>query len=163
MLGAEMPNMPRSISKTLMFGLHFGARFLRPMTLGVRSVVIDGENKVFLVRHSYIDGWHLPGGGVEPGETVLQAMTRELLEEGAIEQTGPPDFHGIFFNNQYSKRDHVAVYVIREFRVAGVRKPDWEIRETGFFPAGDLPPQTGAATRRRIGEIVNGVQKSEFW
>ena len=42
------------------------------MTLGVRGVVLDGEDRVFLVKHSYVAGWHLPGGGVEVGETFLE-------------------------------------------------------------------------------------------
>ena len=63
---------------------------------GVRGVVLDGDNKVFLVRHSYVAGWHLPGGGVEVGD-FLEALRRELVEEGRIELTGEPALHGLFF------------------------------------------------------------------
>src|SRR6201991_4393013 len=95
--------------------LHFYWRFARGMTLGVRAVVLDGDNRVFLVKHSYVAGWHLPGGGVEVGETFRDALQRELMEEGRIEITGEPDLHGMFLNRHVSRRDHVAVYVIRQF------------------------------------------------
>ena len=67
---------------------HLYWRFARGMTLGVRAVVLDGENRVFLVKHSYVAGWHLPGGGVEVGETLRDALQRELAEEGRIELVG---------------------------------------------------------------------------
>src|SRR5205085_1859217 len=50
--------------------LHAYWRFARPMTVGVRALVIDGSGCILLVKHSYVSGWHLPGGGVEPGETL---------------------------------------------------------------------------------------------
>src|ERR1700709_2464574 len=89
--------------------LHLYWRFARGMTLGVRAVVLDRDDRVFLVRHSYVPGWHLPGGGVEGGQTFGDALRRELAEEGRIELAGDPALHGIFLNSHVSPRDHVAV------------------------------------------------------
>src|SRR5437773_10692065 len=60
----------------------------RGMTLGVRAVVLDGDNKVFLVKHSYVSGWHLPGGGVEVGEAFLDALRRDWMEAGRLAWNG---------------------------------------------------------------------------
>src|SRR5215475_13191135 len=95
--------------------LHSYWRFSRGLTLGVRAVVVDGQGRVFLVRHSYVAGWHLPGGGVEPGETLTAALARELAEEGNIMLAEAPALHGMFFNSRVSRRDHVAVFVVRGF------------------------------------------------
>ncbi|MGZ3291139.1 MAG: NUDIX domain-containing protein, partial [Xanthobacteraceae bacterium] len=92
----------RALEPALRRVLHFYWRFARAMTLGVRALVIDGEGRIFLVKHSYVSGWHLPGGGVEAGETLVEAAARELREEGNIELTAPPRLHGIFFNSRAS-------------------------------------------------------------
>src|ERR1700730_17748130 len=92
----------------------------RGMTLGVRGVVVDGTGRVFLVEHSYVAGWHFPGGGVEVGETLRDALARELVEEGNIVLTGTPSLHGVYFHDAYSRRDHIAVFVVRDFRQDGV-------------------------------------------
>jgi 8-oxo-dGTP pyrophosphatase MutT (NUDIX family) len=135
----------------------------RGMTLGVRGVVLDGDNKVFLVRHSYVAGWHLPGGGVEVGETFLEALRRELVEEGRIELTGEPVLHGVFFNGHVSRRDHVAVYVIRQFRQDRLPKPNHEIVECGFYAADALPEATTMGTRLRIAEVRDGTTPITTW
>jgi 8-oxo-dGTP pyrophosphatase MutT (NUDIX family) len=143
--------------------MHLYWRFSRAATLGARAMVIDASGHVFLVKHSYVDGWHLPGGGVETGETLLTALARELAEEGNILMTALPVLHGMFFNSRVSRRDHVAVYIVREFRQYGQPVPDHEIIEHGFFAPDALPDDTGRATRARIAEVFGGVAVGELW
>jgi 8-oxo-dGTP pyrophosphatase MutT (NUDIX family) len=143
--------------------LHLYWWFARGMTLGVRAVVLDRDNRVFLVKHSYVDGWHLPGGGVETGETFGEALRRELLEEGRIELSGEPPLHGLFFNSHVSRRDHVAVYVVREFGQDRLPEANREIIACGFFAATALPDETTRGTRLRISEVLEGKQKIATW
>ena len=142
---------------------HFYWRFARGMTLGVRAVVLDSQNRVFLVEHSYISGWHLPGGGVETGETFRDALQRELEEEGRIALTGEPVLHGLFLNSHISRRDHVAVYVVRHFSQDRLPEPNREIIASGFFAAGALPAETTKGTRLRIAEVLDGQEPIATW
>ena len=142
---------------------HLYWRFARGMTLGVRAVVLDGENRVFLVKHSYVSGWHLPGGGVETGETLRQALQRELTEEGRIELTGEPAFFGVYLNSHVSRRDHVAVFVVRHFNQDRLPEPNREIISTGFFATDELPPDTTTGTRLRISEATENRPQIQTW
>jgi len=143
--------------------MHFYWRFARPMTLGVRALVSDGEGRILLVKHSYVGGWHLPGGGVETGETLGEALARELKEEAGIEPTGAPVLHGVYFNGHASRRDHVALYVVRDFRQVAAPVRSREIVAQGFFALGALPNDTTAATRARVAEVLDGAPASERW
>lgn len=143
--------------------MHLYWRFARGLTLGVRALVLDGEGRVFLVKHSYVEGWHLPGGGVEAGEAMLEALARELHEEGNIELTGPPVLHGMYFHPVYSIRDHVALYLVRQFRQTAPPEPGREIIAHGFFALDALPPGTTSGTRARIAEVMEGRPAAERW
>ena len=143
--------------------LHFYWRFSRGLTLGVRAVVIDGSGRVFLVVHSYVPGWHLPGGGVEIGETAAEALGRELREEGNIELVDRPKLFAVYFNRRISRRDHVALYVVRSFRQSAPPQPNYEIVAHGFFAPDALPPDTTRATRARIAEVLSGRIPTELW
>ena len=158
-----MSRLRRALEPLLRPLVHFYWRFSRGATLGVRAMVIDGTGRIFLVKHSYVDGWHMPGGGVETGETLLAALARELAEEGNIQMTGPPRLHGVFFNKRISRRDHVALFIVREFQQNGPPVPNYEIVEHGFFALDALPEDVSRGTRSRIAEVLGGAAVSELW
>ena len=133
------------------------------MTLGVRAVVLDADSRVFLVRHTYVVGWYLPGGGVEVGQTFRGALERELMEEGRIEVLGEPELHGVFLNSHVSPRDHVIVYVVRQFRQDRMPEPNREIAECGFFALDALPDGTTEGTRLRLAEVLEGRPPIATW
>ncbi|WP_423228323.1 NUDIX domain-containing protein [Rhizobium tumorigenes] len=134
----------------------------RGMTLGVRAACFDSEGRIFLVRHSYLPGWYMPGGGVERHETVEQALAKELREEGNLAILGTPTLIGIYFNRAVSRRDHVAFYRASVEQTAR-RDPDCEIVESGFFALDALPPTTTAATHRRLQEINGNLAPTGYW
>src|SRR5258707_12929425 len=110
---ASLETTRRALEPALRRVLHAYWRFARAMTLGVRALVIDGEGWVFLVKHSYVSGWHLPGGGVEAGETLSEALARERQGAGNIEMTAPPHLHTVFFNSPDSRPSHVRLFICR--------------------------------------------------
>lgn len=159
----QFESLRRSLEPLLRRLFHFYWRFARGLTLGVRAVVIDGTARVFLVKHSYVAGWHLPGGGVEVDETLATALARELREEGNIELSGPPALFAIYLNRRISRRDHVALYVVRAFEQTAPPQPNREIIAHGFFAPGSLPEDTTRGTRHRIAEVLGGRAIGPLW
>jgi len=145
-----------------LFHLYFVLR--RPMTLGVRGLIHDrAANTVLLIRHTYVPGWQLPGGGVERGETMEEALAREIFEEANIALTAPPRLRSVHFNRRSSPRDHVAFYLVEAFNQPAPKRPDREIAEAGFFPLDNLPEGVTPATLRRIAEVFGGAPPSPDW
>lgn len=159
----SISDLRRRLEPALRRVFHFYWRFSRGMTLGVRGLVIDAEGRVFLIKHTYVSGWHLPGGGVEVGETLREALARELVEEGDIEMTRTPEFYGMYLSAEASQRDHVALFVVEHFRQNAALKPNREILDRGFFARDALPEDATAGTRARIAEVIDGAAIAERW
>jgi ADP-ribose pyrophosphatase YjhB (NUDIX family) len=135
----------------------------RGLTLGAQGAVIDRENHILLVRHSYRPGWFFPGGGVEWNETIETALARELEEEVGVSLTEAPELHGVFANFASFPGDHIALFVVRHWR----RREDYyrkgEIAEARMFERQDLPEETDKGTRVRLAEIFDGAPINSLW
>jgi ADP-ribose pyrophosphatase YjhB (NUDIX family) len=159
--------MPNRL-KLLLFSLakpvlRVAYRQTRGMTLGTRTVVLrNADAEVMLVRHAYVPGWLLPGGGVERGETLAAAALRELREEAGLVAEEEPQLHGIFLNDAQFRGDHVACFIVRRFRAEGFT-PGVEIAEARFFPVDRLPDGTTGGTRRRLAEVLQGQDPPPVW
>lgn len=147
--------------KTRLF--HTWFLLTRPMTLGVRALAFDADGRILLVRHTYIRGWHLPGGGVERGQTVVDALARELREEANVEFGQPPRLQSVHLNTRVTKRDHVVLYLCENVRQIAPKERDLEIEEAAFFALDALPETVAASTATRIGEFNDGAAADPFW
>jgi len=138
------------------------SRFSRGVTLGVRGLVLNAAGEVLLVEHTYTPGWHLPGGGVERGETAEDAVVRELIEEAGVRALGRPRLLALYSNHHNHRGDHVAVYRVDLWEPCEPKA--WgEILNRGWFPPDRLPDGVTPATRRRIAEALAGRPSSARW
>ncbi len=147
--------------RTFLHLLLVGVR--RRMVLGARLVLIV-EGKVLLLKHTYMPGWHFPGGGVEPGETAADCARREGREETGYEAGPHLQLLGLYLKvSEATNRDHVAVYVSREARKADEFRPNGEIAAIGWFAPDGLPVEIEPGTAARIREIFEGLPVMERW
>ena len=139
-------------------------RIARPMTLGVRGIVENGEGQVMLVRHTYTSGLFFPGGGVERGERAETALQRELEEEAGVIAQGRPELLGVYSNHRVFRNDHVLLY-----RLALGSWTTCEPTSRGeiaeriwvdpFSPPSDVTP----GTRRRLAEVFGDGGSDGYW
>ncbi len=141
-------------------------RLRRPRTLGVRAVVLDQDERVALVRHTYADKWYLPGGGVKKAESFEAALARELKEEVALGEHEIERVLGVYHSRREGKDDHIVVFVTRVRTDSGsiLQKADlMEIEDASWFPVDQLPAAVSPATARRIAEYKAGLTGMGAW
>jgi len=108
------------------------------LRLGCSAVILDPQGRVLLTRRADNGQWCLPGGAMEPGETVSEACEREVLEETGL-QVRVTRLVGV-----YSNRDALVEYpdgnrfqiVVLNFEaevLAGTMTLSDETTEIGFF------------------------------
>ena len=125
---------------------------IRPVTLGVRLLMVNMQG-VLLVKHTYEPSqWYLVGGGVKRSENLTEAARREAKEEVGAE-LGELKFLGIYTNYLNFKSDQVAVFLCNDFSISG--NSNREIEKFEFFPLDSLPDNLASGHRRRIQEYVD--------
>jgi 8-oxo-dGTP pyrophosphatase MutT (NUDIX family) len=144
----------------LMLGLGTKA-LMSPVAFGVNAVVDDEEGRIILVRHSYMEGLHLPGGGVSVGEPPAEAILRELREEIGLISSAPPEFMGLYTRQFGFITNVVALYRVREAKFKFKR--NLEIREIAHVDPKAPPPEVRPGARRRLAELVGAAPVSPYW
>jgi ADP-ribose pyrophosphatase YjhB (NUDIX family) len=130
----------------------------RPIVIGVRIMLVK-DGKALLVRHTYIDGWYLPGGGVKRGETLEEAARREAREEVGANMKAV-ELLGAYSNFNEYKSDHNLLFLCTDFSLSG--QPDREIAEVRFFPLDGLPENVWPGHRLRLEEYRAGSAHPQF-
>jgi 8-oxo-dGTP pyrophosphatase MutT (NUDIX family) len=133
---------------------------LRPVALGACALV-ERDGKILLVRHSYVPGWLLPGGGVGRGEPPAEAVLRELKEEIGLVKSSPPEFVGL-----YTRRAGWVTNVIALYRVGDadfIFRPNFEIREIRFADPIAPPDGTPPSVQRRLSEFARLQPQGAHW
>ena len=149
------------IKPLLKFTLHPYFRLVRGVTLGVRAVVLEGDNKVLLVRHTYYPGWMFPGGGVEHNQTLEDGLRKELDEEVGVSLRARPELFGVYANFEHFKGDHIALFIVRDWEK--IERQCLEIAEYGFFGLDNLPEGITSGTKRRLHEISSCTDPGDQW
>ena len=126
--------------------------------MGVRVMMIQ-NNKIWLVRHTYVPGWYMPGGGLKRGETLADAARREAFEETGAE-LAQVNLMGAYTNFTEWKTDHAIVFICNDFTITG--KSDGEIAEVGTFSLDELPADVYPPHRLRLDEYRAGKNIPQF-
>lgn len=127
---------------------------LKTQTLGVRAHIENASGEILLVKHTYIQGWHYPGGRVDSFEDSLDAVKREVLEESGIE-VAELSLRGVYSNFSLGRNDHVIFYTGKA--LSDSPKPNrFEISEAKFFSRDELPQDISQSVLRRLSEEQGG-------
>ncbi len=117
--------------------------------IGLFALIFDHEERVLLGHRRDIDWWNLPGGGMEAGETVDEALRREVHEETGLE-VEVEQLVGV-----YSKPQKQEVVLTFRCRITGgTLHPTEEIRESRYFPPDALPVNTLPKHRQRVEDAM---------
>jgi ADP-ribose pyrophosphatase YjhB (NUDIX family) len=117
----------------------------RPLILvGAEVLVFDQDDRLLLTRRADTGDWAIPGGMMEPGESLEETARREVLEETGLD-IGQMQllamYSGPAFYYKYPHGDEVynvsAAYLTREFQ--GELKSDLESTALGFYALNALP------------------------
>ncbi|AOV17746.1 NUDIX hydrolase [Acidihalobacter aeolianus] len=105
--------------------------------LSAHAVITDAEGRVLMLKANYAERrWGLPGGAVDPGETLLETVVRECREELGCE-VEVTYLSGIYYHGALNS--HSAIYRASLVEPAQIMLSE-EHSEWGYFPLEALRP-----------------------
>jgi ADP-ribose pyrophosphatase YjhB (NUDIX family) len=118
---------------------------VRPSTFGVKCIV-EWDGKILLIRNTYGKwGWTFPGGGIKKGESLEDAVRREVKEETGIEIVDLKNVEKFFMTWEY-KRDTITVFTAKAASFT-IEPQASEIAAAQWFDKQSLPELSSFAQK----------------
>ena len=131
------------------------------MVTAAMCIIYDKEKGILLEKRTDNGMWCVPGGALELGETLEEALKREVKEETSLDIFNPKLFDvkaGVHM--VYPNKDEVyytdVVYEINEYK--GELKPDAESKELVWVPIDKLPDNIMPTQIEYIEKFVNALK-----
>ncbi len=132
------------------------------VTIGPRAIILNQDNQVLLVKHTYQSHWYLPGGGLKKGESAKAALLRELKEEVGLTVLVEPHLFCIYHHTYLGVNDYPIIYIVKNFHITpNVSSP--EIERVNWFSYDNLPDKISPGTKRRLDEYFTNLAPAERW
>ena len=135
------------------------------MTVGCGVLIENEKGEVLLQKRSDTREWCVPGGALEPGETYIEAATRELSEEVGIKVSGLKLFglySGADREIHYPNGDVVyslsVIFITRSF-TGEISDSDSEVLEHRFFDKDSIPKELFYPDARPILDWAKGEKE----
>ena len=135
---------------------------LRRPVLGILAVPVEASGRIVLMRRRDTGTWCLPGGTVEWGERLVDAIGREVREETGRDLIAIRRIVGIYSDPARDPRMH-AVSILVEATVEDAASDGalaainpLEVIEVRSFPATELPSELAFDTRRMVEDFLRG-------
>lgn len=122
--------------------------------IGVFALIFH-EGHILLGHRRDVDWWNLPGGGMEVGETVDEALRREVREETGLD-VEVEQLVGVYSKPQ--KQEVVLTFRCRV--IGGTLQATAETRESRYFAPDALPPNTLPKHRQRVEDALLNQQSA---
>jgi len=123
---------------------------------GVCTVVVRGSG-VLLVQQADLGVWCLPGGAIEPGESVAEAAAREAREETGLE-IRLTRLVGVYSRPRWQQGGSHDLVFAGEVAGGALLTATPETRDARFFPPNALPDRLLWWERRPIADALAGVE-----
>ena len=153
--------MLRPLATLINRSLRIYWRIAKPVTFGVRAVVLGPDGRLLLVKHTYDKYWYLPGGAMKRGEAAEAALRREVKEEIGIADLAIERKLGTYVSTREGKRDTIEVFVARAAALG--KRQRLEIAAAEWFAPEALPAGVSPATQRRIAEFQGVKAPDPVW
>jgi 8-oxo-dGTP diphosphatase len=136
---------------------------LRHPVVGVAAAARTEDGRWVLIRRRDTNGWALPGGTLEWGETLTVAIGRELSEEAGVDLIGGTELFGVYSSPERDYRFHAVTVLVTATVSEPLRLPrnPLEIVEVGRFAREELPERLSMGMNDMLLDVLQGRRRLE--